>query len=272
MGAPRVRVGISGWSYAPWHGDFYPAGVRRVDELAYVAGRLAAVEINASFYRLQRPTTYARWYEETPRGFRFAVKGSQLLTHLRRLHQPEEPLATFLASGVLALQEKLGPVLWQLPARGAPTPEALDAFCDLLPRTYGRAAALAHEHGPQVTGDRVWLPTTSVGSQRRVQHAVEVRTSDGLDEVVDVLRRHRVALVVSDGARRWPVVEHRTAPFAYVRLHGHTQLYRGGYSERRLRTWADRIRSWDLPTWVFFDNDADGRAPYDAVALSRLLD
>ncbi|MGH1563258.1 DUF72 domain-containing protein [Mumia sp. DW29H23] len=271
MATPRVRVGISGWSYASWRGDFYPAGVRQADELAYAAERMTAIEVNASFYRLQRPTTYARWYAETPRGFRFAVKGSRLLTHLLRLRNPEEPLATFLASGVLVLREKLGPMLWQLPAQGAPTPDALDAFCARLPRTYGEAVELARGHGSQISGERVWLPDTAEGSQRRLQHAVEVRSREGLDEVVDVLRRHRVALVVSDGAGRWPTVEHRTASFAYVRLHGHTVLYHGGYSARRLQTWAERIREWDVPTWVFFDNDADGRAPYDAVALSRLV-
>ncbi|WP_370619804.1 DUF72 domain-containing protein [Mumia sp. Pv 4-285] len=271
MAGPQVRVGISGWSYASWRGDFYPRGVRRADELAYVAARMPAVEVNASFYRLQRPTTYARWYDTTPRGFRFTVKGSRLLTHLLRLRDPADPLATFLASGVLALREKLGPMLWQLPARGAPTPEALDAFCAMLPRTYGQAAALASEHGTRISGDRVWLPDTDRGSGRRIAHAVEVRTAERLDEVVEILRRHRVALVVSDGAGTWPMVDRRTASFAYVRLHGHSRLYHGGYSAQRLRTWAERIRSWDAPTWVFFDNDADGRAPYDAVALAREL-
>ncbi|MBW9204993.1 DUF72 domain-containing protein [Mumia sp. zg.B17] len=270
-GSRRVRVGISGWSYGSWRGDFYPRGLRQADELAYVAQRMDTAEVNASFYRLQRPTTYARWYEATPKGFRFAVKGSRLLTHLLRLRDAEQPLATFLASGVLALREKIGPLLWQLPARGAPTPESLDAFCSLLPRTYGQAVTLARRHGPQVGGDRVWLPGAVEGGQRPIQHAVEVRTTDGLDEVVEVLRRHRVALVVSDGAGRWPIIERPTASFAYVRLHGHTDLYHGGYSVQRLRTWADRIRSWDQPTWVYFDNDADGRAPYDAVALGRIL-
>ncbi|WP_167002554.1 DUF72 domain-containing protein [Mumia sp. ZJ430] len=245
MASPPVHVGISGWSYARWHGDYYPNDLPRRDELGYVASRLATVEVNASFYRLQRPTTYERWYDTTPDGFRFAVKGSRFLTHQRRLREPEQPLATFMASGVLALREKLGPFLWQLPAEGAPTPERLDAFCAMLPRSYGAR-----------------LPLT---------HAVEVRSAQAIDEVTEILRSHRIALVVSDGAGAWPLFERATADFAYVRLHGHTQLYHGGYSDHRLRRWAERIRGWDVETWVYFDNDADGRAPYDAERLARRL-
>jgi uncharacterized protein YecE (DUF72 family) len=194
------------------------------------------------------------------------------LTHQRRLREPEEPLATFLASGVLALREKLGPLVWQLPARGGPTPEALDAFCAALPRTYEAASVLARGHGPQIEGDQVWIPADSSGGRRPVQHAVEVRTGERIDEVLDVLRRHRVACVVSDGAGEWPMLDEDTGSFRYARLHGHTVLYHGGYTAARLRTWAQRIRGWGQPAWVFFDNDADGRAPYDAVALARRLE
>ncbi len=268
---PPIHVGISGWSYARWHGDFYPDEVSQRDELAYVASRLPTVEVNASFYRLQRPSTYERWYDRTPEAFRFAVKGSRYLTHQRRLNDAEVPLATFLASGVLALRDKLGPFLWQLPAAGAPTPERLDAFCALLPRTYGAAAALAALHGPQLTPDRAWLPPADTGAERPLAHAVEIRSDEALDEVTEILRRHGIALVVSDGAGTWPMIERATADLAYVRLHGHTVLYHGGYSDHRLRRWVERIRAWDVETWVYFDNDADGRAPYDAERLARRL-
>lgn len=271
MASAPVHVGISGWSYARWHGDYYPDDVAQRDELAYVAGRLSTVEVNASFYRLQRPSTYERWYDTTPDDFRFAVKGSRFLTHQRRLRDPEVPLATFLASGVLALRHKLAPFLWQLPAEGAPTPERLEAFCALLPRTYGAAAALAAGHGPQVGDDRVWLPPDGKGARRALAHAVEVRSERAIDEISEILRRHGLALVVSDGAGTWPLLERMTADFAYVRLHGHTRLYHGGYSDHRLRRWADRIRGWGVETWVYFDNDADGRAPYDAERLARRM-
>ncbi len=115
----RVRVGISGWRYAGWRGDFYPAGLPQRRELEYAAAWLTSIEINGSFYSLQRPDSYRRWRAETPDGFVFAVKGGRFITHLKRLQDVETPLANFFASGVLALGPSLGPVLWQLPERGS---------------------------------------------------------------------------------------------------------------------------------------------------------
>ncbi|NKR04636.1 DUF72 domain-containing protein, partial len=110
-----IRVGISGWSYPGWRGDFYPPGLRQRDELAYAAERMSSIEVNGSFYSLQRPTSYAAWHDATPDDFVFAVKGGRFIPHMKRLRDVETPLANFLASGVRALRDKLGPVLWQLP-------------------------------------------------------------------------------------------------------------------------------------------------------------
>src|SRR4051812_28239238 len=130
-----VRVGISGWTYAGWRGDFYPRGLPHRRELAYAAERLDTVEINGSFYSLQRPTSYQSWREQTPDDFVFAVKVGWFVTHMKRLRDVEQPLANFFGSGVLALGPKLGPVLWQLPERFEYDADLLASFFRLLPRT-----------------------------------------------------------------------------------------------------------------------------------------
>ncbi len=136
-----VRVGISGWRYPSWRGDFYPRGLPQRRELEYAAQQLTSVEVNGSFYSLQRPESYRRWRAEVPEGFVFAVKGGRFVTHYKRLRDVETPLANFFASGVLELGPTLGPVLWQLPERLAFDAEVLGAFLDLLPSTTGAAAS-----------------------------------------------------------------------------------------------------------------------------------
>ena len=112
---PRLCIGISGWTYPPWRGSFYPPGLPHKRELEYAAGQVNSIEINGSFYSLQRPSSYLAWRDQTPDGFVFAVKGGRFITHMKKLNDVETPLANFLASGVLALGDKLGPLLWQLP-------------------------------------------------------------------------------------------------------------------------------------------------------------
>ena len=138
----RIRVGISGWRYPAWRGDFYPKGLRQADELAYAAERMDTIEINGSFYSLQRPSSYAAWRAAVPDGFVFAVKGGRFITHMKRLEGVETPLANFFASGVLALGRALGPVLWQLPESLPYDAGRLERFFDLLPRTTAQAAEL----------------------------------------------------------------------------------------------------------------------------------
>ena len=133
--AAAIRIGISGWRYAPWRGRFYPAGLAQRQELAFASRVLPTIEINGSFYSLQRPSSYEAWHDETPASFVFAVKGPRYITHMRRLNDVRVPLANFLASGVLALREKLGPILWQFPPRMAWDPERFEAFFSLLPRS-----------------------------------------------------------------------------------------------------------------------------------------
>jgi uncharacterized protein YecE (DUF72 family) len=268
-----IRVGISGWTYQPWRGTFYPAGLVVRRQLAYVAGRMNSVEVNGSFYGLLRPSAYARWTTEVGPGFVFAVKGSRFITHMRKLVEPTTALANFYASGVLALAEQTGPFLWQLPATFRFDEAKLAAFLEALPRTAGQAAELAAQHDARVSGDRA-LTTTTV-PDLPLRHAFEVRHESFRDPAFSaLLRHHGVAHVLSDNPGTWPVFDEVTAPFAYVRLHGHEELYASGYDDDALDAWAAKVRGWaeaGLDVYVYCDNDAKVRAPYDAMALLARL-
>ena len=264
----EVRIGISGWTYPPWRGEFYPPGLRQKDELTYAAERMTSIEINGSFYSLQRPESYASWRDRTPSSFVFAVKGGRFITHMKRLDDVATPLANFFASGPLALGKKLGPFLWQLPPTLDFDAQRLERFFDLLPRTTGAAARLAAHHDARVEG-RSWLTTDA---ERPIRHALEVRHDSYLDaSFLPVLQEHDVGMVVADTAGKWPQIREVTSDFAYIRLHGATELYASGYTDRALDDWAELVRGWAVSgkdVFVYFDNDMKVRAPFDAIALS----
>jgi uncharacterized protein YecE (DUF72 family) len=274
MGEHRAefRVGISGWTYAGWRGDFYPKGLVHRRELEYAASRLSSIEINGSFYALQRPSSYRRWHDETPDDFVFAVKGGRFITHLKRLRDVEAPLANFFASGVLALGEKLGPVLWQLPETLTFDADVLEAFVRLLPRSTTEAAALAARRDDLLAEDRV---DVAVRAERPLRHAIEARSHTfATEQFFEILAAHGVACVLADTAGRWPVLDRRTSDLRYVRLHGDRELYASGYTDEALDTWARRCRAWAADgedVFVYFDNDMKGYAPHDAVALLERL-
>lgn len=264
----RIRVGISGWSYPYWRGDFYPPGLPQRRELEYAAQRLDTVEINGSFYSLQRPSSYRSWAEATGEDFVFAIKGSRYVTHLKRLRDVDTGLANFFASGVLALGARTGPFLWQLPERHAFDADELTAFCARLPRSTVEAARLAGQHDDKVKGDRV-LTETDVDLPLR--HALEPRhPSFAEPRVRELLGELGVALVLADTGGRFVQVDAVTADFAYLRLHGPDNLYDSGYDDDRLDAWAARCRDWQrqgLDVYVYFDNDGHGHAPRDALRL-----
>ncbi len=244
----RAYVGVSGWTYAPWRGDFYPKGLTHKNELAYASSRLTSIEINGSFYALQKPASYAKWRDQTPDDFVFSVKGSRFISHMKRLGDVEEALATFFGSGVYELGPKLGPVLWQLPETFRYDAERVAAFFVQVPRR------------------------TPDG--RPVRHALEFRsaTFDNA-EALALLREHDVACVLADTAGRWPRVDADTSDFRYVRLHGDKELYASGYGAAALDAWADKVSGWarEKDVFVYFDNDIKGYAPHDAQALIARL-
>jgi uncharacterized protein YecE (DUF72 family) len=197
----------------------------------------------------------------------FAIKGSRFITHMKRLKDIEEAQANFWASGVLRLEQKLGPVLWQLAPNYQFDKEVLDRFFHELPRTTSEAARLARRHSAFMNG-RVWL---KVARDRKLRHAIEIRhESFRTKEFLKLLRHHNIALVVADTAGKWPYMEDRTADFIYARLHGDTQLYASGYGDEALDRWAERFKKWRVrrDLYVYFDNDAKVFAPFNAMDLA----
>ncbi|BDT61369.1 hypothetical protein MasN3_48630 [Massilia varians] len=285
-----VYIGISGWRYVPWRGVFYPKGLVQHRELAYAAGQLPSIEINGSFYSLQRPESYAAWHAATPPGFVFAVKGNRFLTHMLKLKDIEGPLANVLASGVFELREKLGPFLWQFPPIVKFDPQRFEHFLSLLPQDTDSARELALQYQPRMEG-RVALAS---GPNRPMRHAVEIRHESFLiPSFIAMLRRYKVALVVADTAGRWPLCEDVTADFVYIRLHGDKELYASGYQDEAIAAWAARIDAWrrgrqpegarlvsdEAPpqagardVYCYFDNDIKVHAPFDARRLITAVD
>ncbi|HET7300876.1 MAG TPA: DUF72 domain-containing protein [Oleiagrimonas sp.] len=284
-----LHIGISGWRYKPWRGRFYPDDLPQRAELEYASRQFPSIELNGSFYALQRPKSYARWREQTPPGFVFAVKAPRYITHILRLRDIDTAMANFFASGLFELRDKLGPILWQFPPSMRFDREHFERFLDMLPRDLEQARKLALRRDYHVKG-RARL---AIDRNRRLRHAVEIRHESFRDTAfIAMLRRHGVALVVADTAGKWPLLEDVTAGFMYLRLHGDEELYASGYGDAALNDWARRIRAWSEGTqphdarrvseakppprksrdiYGYFDNDAKVKAPGDARGLMRRL-
>ncbi|MDQ6807859.1 MAG: DUF72 domain-containing protein [Verrucomicrobiota bacterium] len=279
------RIGISGWRYEPWRGVFYPAKWPQRRELEFASRALNSIEINGSFYSLQRPSSYQLWYDETPPGFVFSVKGARFITHMKKLRDVEAPLANFFASGVLCLREKLGPILWQFPPNFGWNPERFRDFFELLPPDTAAAAKLARRHDEKLKG-RAYTKTDVL---RPLRYAVEIRHPTFMvPEFFALLRQYKIAFVFADTAGKWPYAEDLTSDFLYCRLHGDEVLYVSGYSERAIEWWRERLALWQrgeqpadarLVTsapakkgprdiYIYFDNDAKVHAPFDAKQLA----
>lgn len=285
----KLYIGISGWRYPPWRGVFYPPKLTQARELEFASRAVRTIEINGSFYSLQRPESYAAWYAATPPNFIFSVKGNRYLTHILRLRDIEKPLANVFASGVFNLREKLGPFLWQFPPSFRYEPEPLEHFFSLLPRDTEQALALARKRDPRMKG-RTRL---AIDANRPLRHAMEIRHPSFIDSsFIALLRKYRVALVVADTAGKWPYCEDVTSDFMYLRLHGDKELYASGYTEEALDRWAIRIKAWSegaepsdaqrivaetapaatsRDVYCYFDNDIKVRAPFDARRLIEKL-
>ncbi|HEY7928365.1 MAG TPA: DUF72 domain-containing protein [Steroidobacteraceae bacterium] len=220
-----IRVGIGGWTYAPWRGVFYPPDLVHRRELEFAAGKLSSIEINGTFYAAQKPEVFLRWREETPADFVFSLKAPRYATHRRALATAGATIERFLGGGVLELQHKLGPINWQLPPQMSFDPIDFEAFLKLLP--------------PRL-------------ASRTIRHAVEVRHASFRSAAcVELARHYGVALVLAgDSVHPW--FSDVTASFVYVRLMGTRSAQPLGYPAEQIDRWAQRVRCW-----------ADGGAPRD---------
>jgi uncharacterized protein YecE (DUF72 family) len=235
-------VGCSGWQYKHWRGGFYPASLPQSQWFEHYAAVFDTVEINNSFYRLPERATFASWAHRAPAGFEFAVKASRFLTHMKKLKDPEEPIAR-LFSRLRGLGSRLGPVLYQLPPGWKVDRERFRHFVEALPRG--------------------------------ARHVVEFRDPTWYDEGIrEVLARRRVAMCLHDMPGS-ATGRDAGGPFVYVRFHGATSKYGGAYSLPRLRSWAEWLntrRDEGCDVYAYFNNDVGGHAPRDAVALRRLME
>jgi len=287
--ARKTCIGISVWTYGPWRGTFYPDKLKQREELAYASRQLNSIEINGTFYSLQKPKSFATWYEQTPDDFVFSVKGPKFITHIRRLKDADSAMANFFASGILQLEEKLGPILWQLPPSFQFDADKINAFFELLPLDTIAAAKLAERHEAFMTG-RTWM---DVKTSRPLRYSMEVRhESFRTPAFIEMLRKHHIALVIAETAGKWPFMEDVTADFLYLRLHGDEQLYVSGYTDEALDRWAAKIEVWrnggepetsarvvdssppkrkGRDIFVYFDNDVKVRSPVDAKRLAERL-
>jgi uncharacterized protein YecE (DUF72 family) len=269
-----IRIGVSGWSYRHWKGRFYPPGLPVSRQLEFVAARFNTLEINRTFYSLVKPTWFRRLRDHTPSDLQFAVKGSRFITHMKKLSGVEVALANFFASGLLELGEKLGPILWQLPASLALNLSRLEAFFELLPRSHQAMADIASMH------TREGVEVVSPQADSPVRHALEIRHPSFLcQEATELAAEFDVSLAASHSAR-WPYIEEPTTDFIYFRLHGPEALYASSYTEDQLRTWAARVAGWQVSdsalgrpfdVYVYFDNDEQAHAPRNAIRMQELL-
>ncbi|RYZ97106.1 MAG: DUF72 domain-containing protein [Moraxellaceae bacterium] len=244
-----IRIGISGWRYTPWRGSFYPKGLVQKRELYFASRTVNSIEINGSFYALQNQERYQNWYDDTPDDFMFSVKGPKFITHIHRLRDVEQPISNFFASGVLALKNKLGPILWQFPPTFKFDHDLFKAFLKLLPTTTDAAIQVAKENNIDVD-----VTQLQFSPKQRLRYSIEIRNESFRDEkFIHLLREFNVALVVADTAGRWPQLEDITSDFVYMRLHGDAELYKSGYTEEARNRWYKRIKCW-----------SEGKQPEDA--------
>jgi uncharacterized protein YecE (DUF72 family) len=283
---------MSGWRFDEWRGTFYPEKLTQKRELEYASRQLNSIELNGTFYSLQKPKSYLEWSSQTPDDFVFSIKGTQFITHVRKLENVETPLANFLAQGLLRLGKKLGPILWQFPPGFKFDPQRLENFFKLLPRTHKQAAAYARQRDEWMA-DRSWLEVELEGDEDLpLRYAIEIRNkSFAVPEYISLLRENQIAVVVAD-TEKWPRMMDLTADFVYCRLHGNEEIYPNGYDADGIDSWARRVLAWAhgeevtdglrvhaepgpkraaRDVFVYFDDDVKVRAPHDAQSLARKI-
>ena len=282
----NIFIGMSGWTHDCWRESFYPKDLSRAKQLAYASRKVSSIEINGTFYALQKPATFQKWYSETPDDFIFSIKAPKFITHVLRARECEEPLNTFLASGVLCLKEKLGPILWQFPPYMTLKDNRFEEFAKILPHTSIKAAELAKEHGAILNG-RAW---TEAGGMFKMRHAFEFRHPSFMKpEFIEMLKSYGIAVVFADSGKTSPYCEDLTSDFVYLRMHGFD--HKKGYSLSELKQLMKKIEIWSAgkqvknaqtvssgkpisgkkDVFVYFDNDITETAPTDALKLLKLM-
>ncbi|HTB68850.1 MAG TPA: DUF72 domain-containing protein [Steroidobacteraceae bacterium] len=270
MGVPpdkgHIRVGIGGWNYEPWRKTFYPAEVTQSRELEYASRHVTSIEINGTFYGLQKPTVFAKWHDSTPESFMFSIKAPRFIVQRKDLASAGTAIERFVSSGITELKAKLGPILWQLADTKGFDPKEIESFLSLLPATAGKL---------------------------QLRHALEVRHGSFLNrQFLAIARQRGVAVVYEDDATH-PGFADLTSAFVYARLRRSTASCATGYSLASLKQWARRAQAWasgkeptDLPrvaavrsaagqprpVFIFFINGAKERAPAAARKLISLLE
>ena len=266
MPSGRIRAGIGGWTFEPWRGVFYPAGLRQADELAYAASRLTAIEINGTYYSAFKPESFAKWAQAAPDGFKFAVKASRFCTNRKVLAEGEKSVSVFVNQGIVELGDRLGPILWQFMATKRYDEADFEGFLSLLPKSQGGVA---------------------------LQHVLEVRHASFADPAfVAQCRRHGVAICCSEN-ESYPAIPDVTAGLVYVRLMKGSDAIDTGYRPADLDLWADRLRTYaaggrpaDLAAaapeqeapvaprevFAFFIHEGKVRAPAAALEMIRRID
>jgi uncharacterized protein YecE (DUF72 family) len=212
-----IRVGVGGWNFAEWRGSFYPKGLSQKKELEFASRKLTSIEINATYYGSQKPESFARWHDETPDDFVFAVKAPRFATNRRILAEAGPSIDMFFKSGVLGLKSKLGPINWQFSEYKKFEPDDFGKFLKLLP--------------------------SSIGGQK-IQHALEVRNEAFRDKSFFQMAKACDAAIVISADSDFPEIDEPTAPFAYVRIMGTQETAALGYSAKALDQWAARARQW----------------------------
>ncbi|MCS7203686.1 MAG: DUF72 domain-containing protein [Thermodesulfovibrio sp.] len=235
----KYHIGTSGWQYGHWKRVFYPEELKYADWLKYYAKYFSTVEINVTFYRDVRASTFQNWYKLTPEEFLFSVKISRQITHFRKL-RVEKPIIDGFLEKYKNLCEKLGVILIQLP--------------------------------PSLRFEGSLISDFLSNLDKSLKYTIEIRNKTFLhDNFFDMLKNHNIAFCISDSAGRYPYYEAITADFIYLRLHGSVKLYASEYTEEELKTWAQKIKNWNKTTYVYFDNDFMGYAVKNALKLKELL-
>lgn len=264
MAKGKIRVGIGGWTFKPWRGAFYPKGLRQADELEYAASRVGAIEINGTYYRLQKPESFAKWREAVPTGFQFTLKASRYCTNRKDLREAEQGIARFCDQGIAELGDKLGPIFWQFMGTKRFDADEIDDFLSMLPKQWAGV---------------------------KLRHALDVRhESFRCPEFVALMRKHKAAIVCTD-SDSYPQFADQTADFAYARLMRSREDIETGYAAGEIGRWAETAGAWqsgkqpdgldyagkpkkiaaDRDAYVFFISGAKVRAPAGAQALIERL-